>query len=278
MKAALAALAGAVAFLSASVMADETNIKLYTLDCGEVDMLDLGFFAKDGEFDGRQNKAGDSCYVIQHPKGTLLWDTGLPKSIANMPDGVKVPGFHLRVNVSIQDQLKQIGLSEKDIDFLSISHSHFDHSGNMNDFAGSTWLVHENEYAHMFSDASRASKETFAAYDKLENSKKITFTEDLDVFGDGSVVIYSMPGHTPGHTSLLVNLKNAGPVMLTGDLYHLADARELRTVPKFNTNADDTLKSMDRFEKIVKEKDARVIIQHEKADLAQLPKFPAYLD
>lgn len=259
--------------------AQAADIKLYTLDCGDIHMQDLSIFAKGGEFDGRENKAGDACFIVKHAtKGTLLWDTGIPKVIKTMPEGLSVPGFHLTLQKTIQDQLSEIELSEADIDYVSISHSHFDHAGNLNDFAGSKWIVHENEYAHMFSDAMRAQQQTFSAYNKMETAEKITFSEDYDVFGDGSVMILSMPGHTPGHTVLLVNLKNAGPVLLTGDLYHLSEARKRRTVPTFNTNADDTLKSMDAFEEKAKVLGARVIIQHEKKDTDNLPRLPKYLD
>ena len=262
-----------------SADATAADVKLYTLDCGDIHMKDLAIFAKDGEFNGRDNQAGDACFVIKHPtKGTLLWDTGLPKAIKDLPEGMSVPGFHISLKKSIQDQLAEIGMSEQDIDYVSISHSHFDHVGNLNDFAGSKWIVHENEYAHMFSDAMRAQAQTFSAYDKMENAEKITFTGDHDVFGDGSVTVLSMPGHTPGHTTLLVNLEKEGPVLLTGDLYHLTDSRKLRTVPTFNTNAEDTLKSMDAFEAKAKELGARVVIQHEKKDTGALPKLPGYLD
>ncbi len=274
----IAGFAFAAASFGVQVSTSDADVKMYTLNCGEIDMLDLSFFAKGGEFDGRQNKATDSCFLIRHPKGDLLWDTGLPDAIADLPEGMKVPGFAIRVPKTLKSQLADIGVSPGEIEYLSISHSHFDHAGNMNDYAGSTWIVNEAEYAHMFRDDARKDAQTFGAYNKLENSKKITFKGDHDVFGDGSVMILAMPGHTPGHSSLLVNLKHAGPVLLTGDLYHLTESRERRTVPTFNTNADDTYKSMDRFEALAKEKGARVIIQHEKADVATLPKAPAYID
>ncbi|VAW07849.1 MBL-fold metallo-hydrolase superfamily, partial [hydrothermal vent metagenome] len=104
------------------------------------------------------------------------------------------------------------------------------------------------------------------------------FDGDYDVFGDGSVTILATPGHTPGHTSLLVNLKNSGPVLLTGDLYHLLESREKRIVPTFNTDAEETLRSMDRFEALAAETGARVVIQHVLEDMDVMPKAPEYLD
>jgi glyoxylase-like metal-dependent hydrolase (beta-lactamase superfamily II) len=95
----------------------------------------------------------------------------------------------------------------------------------------------------------------------------------VDVFGDGSVVALHLPGHTPDHMALLVKLAS-GPVLLTGDLYHSREAREKRGVPPFNTSREQTLQSMDKFEKLAKELGAKVIIQHEPNDIALLPAFP----
>ena len=90
------------------------------------------------------------------------------------------------------------------------------------------------------------------------------------MFGDGKVIALHLPGHTPDHLALLVNLPD-GPVLLSGDVYHSQMAREKRGVPPFNTSRDQTLESMDRFEAIAKETGAKVVIQHEPADITKLP-------
>jgi glyoxylase-like metal-dependent hydrolase (beta-lactamase superfamily II) len=97
------------------------------------------------------------------------------------------------------------------------------------------------------------------------------------VFGDGSVMILELPGHTPGHSALQVNLAESGPILLTGDLYHRSESRELKRVPRFNTDESQTRDSMEIFEALAKDSGARVIIQHEPADVATLPKPPAFL-
>lgn len=275
------ALIASIGFASALFLTPATSaadIKLYTFNCGEIDMNDLSLFARGGEFDGKTNKAGDACFLIRHPKGDLLWDTGLPKAIAEAEDGIVNGPYKLTLKTTLESQLTQIGVTAADIEYLSISHSHFDHTGNMNDYASATWLVHEDEYADMFSDEKRSNPQSMAAYNQLENSKTVKFSGDYDVFGDGTVKIMEMPGHTPGHTTLTVELENSGTVMLSGDLYHLTESRELRTVPTFNTDPEETLNSMDRFEAFAAENNARVVIQHEKADTRKLPKLPEYLD
>jgi glyoxylase-like metal-dependent hydrolase (beta-lactamase superfamily II) len=98
-------------------------------------------------------------------------------------------------------------------------------------------------------------------------------TGDVDIFHDGRVVMLAMPGHTPGHSALLVRLAS-GPVLLSGDQYHFTEAVRNRGVPAFNTDRADTLASHDRFDRIADNLKAKVVIQHEPADIAKLPAFP----
>ncbi|MGJ8536944.1 MAG: N-acyl homoserine lactonase family protein, partial [Parasphingopyxis sp.] len=88
------------------------------------------------------------------------------------------------------------------------------------------------------------------------------------------VTILFMPGHTPGHSSLLVRLPETGPVLLTGDLYHFREQIENEGVPVFNTDRADTLASFARFLQIDQALDAMIVIQHDPGDLERLPAFP----
>src|SRR4029077_9856628 len=98
---------------------------------------------------------------------------------------------------------------------------------------------------------------------------------DKDVFGDGTALILNTPGHTPGHHSLLVKLKEKGSVLLAGDLVHFHENYENNGVPWFNTSRAETLASIDRFKKIAANLKATVIIQHDARDVGKLPAFPA---
>jgi glyoxylase-like metal-dependent hydrolase (beta-lactamase superfamily II) len=115
-------------------------------------------------------------------------------------------------------------------------------------------------------------------YAGLLNLRRITIDGDHDVFGDGSVVILSAPGHTPGHQVLSVKLESYGLVVLSGDLYHFALSREQRRVPGFNADRDATLESMQRVEAYLEENGAELWIEHELARFEQLQKSPAYYD
>lgn len=254
-------------------------VQLYALDCGRISISDAGDFADNGSLDGQAREVVDPCYLIRHPNGDLLWDVGLPDAVSQAPGRSVVNGpFTLRVPVRLGDQLAQLGLTPSDIDFVSISHSHFDHVGNAGMFAHATWLLDADERAWMFRDEARTS-EQFGLIAPIENAptRALEGDGDTDVFGDGSVTIIQAPGHTPGHNLLLVRLPNTGPVLLTGDMYHMPESREQRLVPRFNVNRDQTLASMDRVDALEAE-GARVVRQHVQADFDALPRFPEALN
>jgi N-acyl homoserine lactone hydrolase len=257
------------------------SIKLYAMNCGDMEFSDVDLFADDGSMKGVQRAFVDPCYLIRHPHGDLIWDTGVPEGIADMPDGLSPKGFpvHIVVHRKISDQLAELGLKPVDIKYVSFSHLHFDHTGNGNLFAAATWIVDADERAAMFSDSARKGDE-FGSYGQLENAKTelIEGDDSRDVFGDGSVVIYQTPGHTPGHTVLLVKLAQSGSILLTGDMWHLRESREKRLVPSFNFNREQTLASMDKVEALARVTGARVVRQHVPEDLAALPTFPTPLE
>lgn len=101
-----------------------------------------------------------------------------------------------------------------------------------------------------------------------------TIAKDEDVFGDGSVLIKATPGHTPGHTVLLVRLPETGDVLLTGDLYHFEAQAAKHSVSAYNFNREQTLSSMARFDDTAKALNARVVVQHDPIHIGRLPAFP----
>ncbi len=256
-------------------------VKLYAMNCGSLAFTDVDPFADDHSMKGVARTFVDSCYLIRHPKGDLVWDTGVPEAIADMPDGLTPKDFpvHITVPKKLSAQLAELGLAPDDIEYLSFSHLHFDHTGNANLFAGSTWIVDADERAAMFSESARKG-EDFAAYAALEHAKTELIEGDAsrDVFGDGTAVIFQAPGHTPGHAVLLVKTARGGNVLLSGDMWHLAESREKRLVPSFNADRAQTLASMDKVEALAREHDARIIRQHVPEDVASLPAFPAPLE
>ena len=257
-----------------------SEVRLYALDCGRIDLNDEGGFSDTGEYDGKKGSLAATCFLIRHPKGILLWDTGLGDQIAAAPNGVDPPGgfAHLSQKIALADQLKQLGVAPADVTFVAFSHFHFDHTGNAGAFTGSTWIVNKAELANAQQKPLPFGVDENIAAAVAKNAKTKLIDNDDDVFGDGSVRILKAPGHTPGHQVLEVKLKKAGVVVLSGDLYHTDANRKFHRVPAFNASRADTLASIDRIEKIVQNTHARFVIQHSLEDIAALPKLPGYLD
>ncbi|RKH52741.1 N-acyl homoserine lactonase family protein [Corallococcus llansteffanensis] len=264
-----------------STVAAPPAVKLYTIDCGHVQASDFGSMADDGSMKGVGGEGVNPCYLIRHPKGDLLWDTGFAEAIADMPGGMQPQGAPMRFEVpkKLTAQLGELGLAPADIDFLSFSHMHFDHAGNANLFASAKWIVDAEELAAAFSETARERGE-IPHYSALEHVKPVVIEGDgaYDVFGDGTVTIHQAPGHTPGHTVLLLKTAKSGAILLTGDLWPLRESRERHLVPIYNSNREQTLESMRRVEALAKESNARVIQQHVPEHFAALPAFPAPLE
>ena len=218
-------IASAFSWLSAACSGPVTadpELKLYAMDCGAIEVEDMSSFSIDGAFAGQSYSLVVPCFLIRHPQGDLLWDTGFEQSLVDSPDGLQGGGFHSTMSVRLTDQLNELGLDPSNIEYVSISHSHPDHAGNLGLFAASTFVVSVAEHAYMFSQAARANAGTFSSYSDVEHSNTIKFEDEYDLFGDGKVVIVTLPGHTPGSTVLQLDLENAGTVLLTGDLITLS--------------------------------------------------------
>lgn len=249
-------------------------IKMFMFDGGTVQVNMLEIFSQDDAYKGQSKTFADAFYLIQHPDGNLLWDAGLSEDlIGKEPFTTPEGAFTVSRKTGIEEQLKSIGLSTNDVKYIALSHTHFDHSGSASKLPNAIWIVQENEYNFVTSEEQKKqSPDNFNAIKNLKALKKIN--GNYDVFGDGRVVIVSTPGHTPGHQSLFIDLEQEGPLMLTGDMYHMEESRENSRVPIFNHDVDQTLASMEVFETFAKEKGARVIIQHSTKDYNSLNPAP----
>lgn len=255
------------------------EVKLYTFDGGTVMVNNLELFSQDTTYKGQTKEFADAFYVISHPDGNLMWDAGLPEMLVGMAEPFTPPpgAFSVSRRDSVLNQLKSIGMTPDDIKFIALSHTHFDHSGHANVLKNATWLVQEAEYSMITSEEVK-NGENVGLYDAIAELTKVKkLNGDHDVFGDGSVIIKSMPGHTPGHQVLYLDLPENGPTLLTGDLFHLYENRQFKRVPIFNFDVAQTLESMDAFETFAKEKGAKVYLQHQKEDFNKMPKAPNYL-
>ena len=255
----------AAASVSAQVAPDVTLTRL--ADCGtpqaptEVNLR----FSDTYAFDDLKVQFVFSCYLIKHGNNYMLWDTGHSMTAPNVAP-----------KISMVDQLAKLGVKPEQIQYVGISHYHGDHTGQVASFPQATLLIGQGDWNAITAPkpAAGVNAPPFAQW--ISGGGKVEpLPADKDVFGDGSVVILNTPGHTPGHHSLLVKLREKGNFLITGDLVHFHENYNSNGVPWFNVSRADTLASIDRFKKLAQTFKATVIIQHDARVIGKLPAFPA---
>jgi N-acyl homoserine lactone hydrolase len=257
--------------------------KLYRLDCGHSLANDESVWTP-GENVGRSIEFSSTCWLIKRGSEWVLWDTGVPQATLNDPKGwstlPKLIVYHL--DKTITGQLAEIGLQTSAINYVALSHTHGDHIGNVSLFPNSTILMQRVEYAWISSpDGTNDNVNQLKALARklLGTPKQLQLLDgDTDVFGDGSVTLVSTPGHTPGSQSLLVHLKNAGFIILSGDVVHLKQSFEENLVPSLNTDKAASIASMVRVRGMIAKYQAKLFINHDKAQSDILKLLPAFYD
>jgi glyoxylase-like metal-dependent hydrolase (beta-lactamase superfamily II) len=276
---ALAGLLGAllsveVGAQAAASAAPPARLRLYVFDCGVINVNRAGT----ERYNVTPEEVGDTrfivpCFLVAHPRGTLIWDLGVVPDGAEPSSAVIEPGKR-----PLRAELAEVGYRPEDITYVAFSHAHGDHVANANMFAASTWLSRPAERAFMWEEGN--TRVNRAYFDRLEHSKSISLvTDEHDVFGDGTVVIKAAPGHSPGHQVLVLNLASTGRIMLAGDLYHYPEERTLkRQPPTTEFSVEQSAASRVMIEEYLRRTNTQIWIEHDFLANAKLKKSPAYYD
>jgi N-acyl homoserine lactone hydrolase len=259
----------------------QESVRLYVLDCGRIN----GVTAEEFGFKHREisSEMFTPCFLIVHPRGALLWDTGeIPDSALEAAGPTTQRSY--TVSKPLLPQLEAVGYTPSNIKYLALSHYDNDHVANANAFAGCTWLVQRAERDVMFAPEPDTERNgpippNQVLFSALESSPTMIIdNEDYDVFGDDKVVIKFTPGHTPGHQSLFVRLDRTGPVLITGDLYHYQ--AEVSRSASFVNHASNELTTLSRhaIASFIENEGAQLWIQHDAAHGAALRKAPEFYD
>ncbi|MFY0702056.1 MAG: N-acyl homoserine lactonase family protein [Bermanella sp.] len=261
--------------LSACSQNTQPKLTLHVFECGNVEVKDISIFSP-GVDEGKTKFLTNSCYLIQHEKGNMIWDTGLPDALEGKGGEAFGGKLLLTVTNPLSKQLDEINVNPQQVDFIGISHFHGDHTGNANLFENASLFIQQAEYDAAFGEDPSKFGFNPPSYAQLDKSKIKVLDGDHDVFGDGSVVIKAAPGHTPGHQVLFLNLDETGPVVLSGDLYHFTKNREHKRVPSFNFDKEQTLAAMDVIEQFVDAEGAQFWIQHDKEQNQTIKHSPEF--
>lgn len=270
-------LALACALLITGSPTHAAEVGLLRLDCGnEPQPASVASFSDTDAYPDLKLPFTYSCYLIRHGDRYLLWDTG--NAMDGAPEAPKT---------ALVELIKQAGVPLEKIEYVGISHHHLDHTGQLPSFKDATLLVGHGDWEMMSATTPPAGMDAkdfamrrarFAPW-MSGGGKVFPLTADRkDVFGDGTVVMISLPGHTPGHHGLLVKLEKMGNVLLSGDVTHFHENYDSNGIPRWNSNRADSLASLDRFKTLAANLKATVIIQHDPRDIGKLPAFPAFAE
>jgi glyoxylase-like metal-dependent hydrolase (beta-lactamase superfamily II) len=252
-----------------------TSPRLYVIDCGTL------INNRPEDFNLKREEVADTnlavtCFLVIHPKGILLFDTGLSDRLVGRPlyENYIFGYGQIKMN-TLSGQLADIGVAPGDITYLALSHSHIDHIGNANDYAGSIWLAQKAEMEAMF--GARPAPPWAGEYAALKHARTEVIEGDHDVFGDGTVILKFTPGHTPGHQSLYVKLAKTGGVVISGDLFHYSEERKLDRMPTPEQKSA-TPASRALIEQFLKQEHAQLWIGHSMAFFRDATKAPGWYE
>lgn len=270
MKWMLSVTAAALAATLAAAAGPNGLQRMYVLDCGRLIAKDQSRWTP-GVNAGQPREFSNNCYLFQHERGTLLWETGVPDSVTKHKDGLTAPSGAIVWfrDKTLENQLESLGVKPEDITYVAMSHSHGDHIGNVKAFANSKILMQKLEHEFAMSTTPKP----------LNDDQNVEMLSgDHDVFGDGSVTVISTPGHTPGHQSLLVKLPKTGALILTGDLVHFQYMWDNKVVPPFNFDKEQSLASIERVVELVAKHKAQLWIGHDKDITARINRAPKFYE
>lgn len=206
-----------------------------------------------------ENTEGDvtvpiPSYLIEHPKGTVIFDTGLEPALHESNPNLEetlgplatVGSATFSKHENVAERLKAAGRDPEKIDFMINSHLHLDHAGGNALLPNARWVVQQREHEAAYNPEAQEKHFYLPRLYDLGHDT-ITPEGEFDVFGDGSVVCIPTYGHTAGHQSLKLKLEE-GEVILTGDAcYMCRTLDESRLPPGFLESADDMLCTLHRF-------------------------------
>lgn len=215
-------------------------------------------------------------FLIEHPKGLVLFDTGCNPKVIDDPVGywgevAKNLPLKWSKNETLDKQIQGLGYKTDDIKYVVLSHSHLDHAGGLTYFPKARFVVGAGELRYAYwPDPDRRWAFIVNDYLPTRNYDWLELNQDFDLFGDGAVQFLFTPGHTPGECSLLVNLPNRS-FLLVGDTVHLRDAAETEATMPIDTDPIQSVYSIKRIKAIRDMHGATMWITHDPADWKEYP-------
>jgi len=250
-------------------------------DCEDVNLYDVsgGSFVLDSSLINAWSASGTPVdlvvpmFVIEHPRGLVLFDTGIAAAVADggcadyWGDGLCnfVTPKWTREDV-VDRKLARIGHALADVTHVVHSHFHVDHVGNIEMFPEAVHVVQKAEIQHAWwPEKMFRGPFLLKDYDEARDFQYMELAGDFDLFGDGCIEVLSTPGHTPGHQSLAVRLPRTGTVILTGDTMYAPEHLAGTAVPGYTQDVSANLASNERLKWLRDAEGAEIWITHDMA-------------
>ena len=215
-----------------------------------------------GEFSEAAVQIPITCYLVKTSDGTILFDTGVsPRAVPGLVRADRLAQFtedDLLVN-----RLRATGLEPGDVDMVVLSHLHYDHAGGTEFFAGSELIVQKDEYSYAHYPASFFAGFYYRKNFDIAGARWRLLDGDTEIAP--GVTVLRTDGHTPGHQSLMVELPESGPVILTGDACYWNEHVEKERVPGVVWNPTLALHSIKRLKTLGRLTGARIFPSHDPA-------------
>jgi len=257
------------------------DMRMWQLSVGQLE-LDKGFLTAMVDV-GKRIKIPVPAYLIQHPRGLVLFDTGMNVEVSdgNCANywGQGLCGAFTAIqgrDEVIDRQLRNLGFTPDDVTHVVYSHFHLDHAGNIKMFPKARHVVQKAElktawWPEKFQRAAYVLKD----YDGTRDYDFVQLEGDFDLFGDGSLLLLDTQGHTQGHQSLQVNLKNTGTVLLAADAVYTAE-NEAGVIPGITWNTNASMRAIDRLKQIRDATQGALWYSHDPAQHAERTKIKVY--
>lgn len=245
-------------------------MKLFVFDGGHAHLPDMSHLTPDRNV-GRPVTIPLLMFLIDHPKGLVVFDTGIDT------DDVRDPIVETSPDRRIDRQVSRLGYEPRDVKYVVLSHLHLDHVGCMHLFPDATFVVRRQELrAAWWPDAYERGYD-FACLLKTRHFKYLQLPNDepLDLFQDGSLICIDTKGHTEGHQSLVVDLPESGRIVLVGDAAQVAENLDDKVPPGMSWSSQFAVQSIEKL-RHMRDEGALVILGHELSDLERLRLAPEY--
>jgi N-acyl homoserine lactone hydrolase len=238
---------------------------LFAFTCGWM-TLDHNFLVK-GETGKVRIPA--TCFLIDHPKGLVIFDTGLgPRFIR--PAGTEASKFiDFTDDSSIDKRLEAIGVDPASINWVINSHLHMDHAGGNSYLPNATIIVQQDEWDY----AAVADDTAYRVSEYNTGQPLLKISGEHDLFGDGSIVIFRTPGHTPGHQSARVRTAS-GEAILAADCCNMRKSLDELRLPDECYNAEQYLDTLKRLQ-AMRQSGMRVFYSHDPDEWVKVPQGEA---